>query len=113
VDWQNVLGVAATIFALASAAGLGLMRGTVANLRASNDDLRLRVGDLEKERSEDRASLAEVRGENALLRSMVTGKVEWVALTDQLEEHHRQALKHWSKIAAGIEAINRDLGGKR
>lgn len=89
MDWQNVLGVAATIFALASAAGLGLMRGTLGNLRSSNEDLRNRVTDLERDRADDRAKLAEVESENKVLKAMVTGKVEWTAISNQIEDVHR------------------------
>jgi hypothetical protein len=111
VDWQNILGVAATIFALASAAGLGLMRGTLNNLRDSNGDLRARVGDLEKQRSEDHARIAEVESENKLLNAMVTGRVEWVAISDQVEEHHRQSLASWNRIVGQLEQIHSDLSG--
>lgn len=111
MDWQNVLGVAATIFALASAAGLGLMRGTLGNLRASNEDLRARVSDLEKDRVEKTAALAEVSSENRTLKAMVTGKVEWTAISDQLEEHHRQSLASWLAIGQRLEVIHGDLSG--
>lgn len=111
MDWQNVLGVAATIFALASAAGLGLMRGTLGTLRASNDDLRSRVTDLEKDRVEKTAKLAEVQSENRTLKAMVTGKVEWTAISDQLEDHHRQALASWKSIGTSLEQIHDDLSG--
>lgn len=109
MDWQNILGVAATIFALATAAGLGLMRGTLGNLRAMNDDLGKRVEFLEKDRIEKTAELAEVRSENRTLKAMVTGKVEWTAISDQLEEHHRQALGSWARIETRLETIHRDL----
>lgn len=96
MDWQNVLGVAATIFALASAAGLGLMRGTLGNLRASNEDLRKRVSDLEAERERNQLEKAEMRGEitrlqdhEGYLQTMIQGRVEWTAISDQLEEVHR------------------------
>jgi hypothetical protein len=112
MDWQNVLGVAATIFALASAAGLGLMRGTLTTLRSSNDDLRNRVSDLEKDRVEKTAELAEVRSENRTLKAMVTGRVEWTAISDQLEEHHRQSLGAWKRMDANLTKIHRDLNPK-
>ena len=112
MDWQSFLGTAATIVALGSFAGLGLMRGTLSGLRDSNADLRARVGDLEKDRVEKTAELAEVRSENRLLKAMVTGKVDWTAISDQLEEHHRQAVKHWGKQTALLTQIHTDLKGR-
>lgn len=111
VDWQNVLGIAATIFALASAAGLGLMRGQLQLLRDSRDDLQTRVTILETERTTIRTELTEVKSENKLLNAMVTGKVEWTAISDQLEEHHRQALASWKNIGDRLDVIHTDLSG--
>lgn len=123
MDWQSFLGTAATIVALGSFAGLGLMRGTLSNLRESNTDLRSRVADLEKDRAEDRAELAEVKGENRLLKSMMTGRVEWSAIGDQLEDHHRQALVQWAgmndrldilnSVAEKLDVLHRDLTPKK
>jgi hypothetical protein len=108
MDWQNVLGVAATIFALASAAGLGLMRGTLGNLRASNDDLRARVSDLEAERERNQIEKTEMRAEitrlqdhEGYLQTMIQGRVEWTAISDQLEEVHRLTVR-----------IDKNTGGK-
>ena len=109
MDWQNILGAAATMLVLASATGLGLMRGSLGNLRASNDDLRDRVSDLEKDRVEKTAELADVRSENRTLKAMVTGKVEWTAISDQLEEHHRRSLAAWKRTDAILNAIHSDL----
>lgn len=109
MDWQSTFTFAGTLFVLASAIGLGLMRGTLGNLRSSNDDLRSRVADLEKNRTEDRAELAEVAAENKTLKAMLTGKVEWTAISDQLEEHHRQSLASWKRLGDGIKQIHLDL----
>ena len=109
MDWQNVLGAAATMLVLASATGLGLMKGSLSNLRSSNDDLRARVGDLEKDRVEKTAELAAVRSENRTLKAMVTGKVEWTAISDQLEDHHRESLGAWKRIDANLTKIHGDL----
>jgi hypothetical protein len=107
MDWQNVLGVAATVFALASAAGLGLMRGTLGNLRASNTDLRERVTDLEKERAEDHSKITALEGKVAAaedrehyLQSIVQGRVEWTAISDQLEDVHRILVLVQRKVGA-------------
>lgn len=84
MDWQSTFTFAGTLFVLASAIGLGLMRGTLGNLRSSNEDLRSRVTDLERDRTEDRAKVADLAAENRTLKAMLTGKVEWTAISDQL-----------------------------
>lgn len=98
MDIDQLLSTALAIVSLTTLAGMGLMRGSLTGLRDSNGDLRNRVGDLEKERAEDRAKLSELEGENRLLQVMVTGKVDWGAISDLLEEHHRQALKQWRAL---------------
>lgn len=111
MDWQNILGVAAIIVAVGSISGVGLMRDRLANLNASNDELRSRMADVEKERNEDRAKLAEVVAENKILTTMVQGRVDWGAISDLLEEHHREAIKHWADLVLRLDQIHSDLTG--
>jgi hypothetical protein len=111
VDWQNIVGVAGFIIAVGSLSLVGLMRERLSNQGAAIDEFRNRVGDLEKERNSLRADLSEVQSENKLLNTMVMGKVEWVAITDQLEEHHRQALQQWAGINRRLDTIHVDLSG--
>lgn len=105
MELQNLLSTALAIVSIATLAGLGLMRGTVSGLREQNGDLKERVAYLEKGRAEDHAHIAENAAENKMLKTMMTGKVEWVALTDQLEEHHRQALAWWLKTGQVLDDI--------
>ena len=105
MDWQNVLGVAATIFALASAAGLGLMRGQLQLLRDSRDDLLARVGILEKGRTSDALKIKELEGKveaseqrEHYLQSLVQGRVDWTAISDQLEDVHRIVVRIDKKV---------------
>lgn len=109
MDLNQLVGDLNGIVSLAlfvAAAVAALNWGRVKNLRDTADDLRKRVDDLEKERAEDRAEKAELTAENSLLKAMVTGKVEWVALTDQLEEHHRQALGFWEEALQLLRAMH-------
>lgn len=98
-----------TVTTIIATALVGVLFGSLKALRDTAADLRSRVGDLEKERSEDRAANVELDAENRLLKAMVTGKVEWVALTDQLEEHHRQALVWWKKAEGDLQVIATEL----
>lgn len=108
MDWDGLRVIITGVLAIASTiatALVGVLFGSVKTLRDTAGDLRTRVSDLEKERAEDKAANAELDAENKILKSMVTGKVEWVALTDQLEEHHRQALDWWTKADGHMAAI--------
>lgn len=117
--WGTVQTVVLAVLAITTTittALVGLQIGTVRTLRDSNSDLRDRVTDLEKERMEDKAEIvkrdgqiAEKESENSLLRAMVTGKVEWIAVTDQLESHHREALGHWQATEDKLGEILKTL----
>ena len=96
MDWQNVLGVAATIFALASAAGLGLMRGTLGNLRAHNDDLRKRVSDLEAAQERDKVEKLDLQNQitrlqdhEQYLQSVVRDRANYEIISTQVEDIHK------------------------
>jgi len=109
VDWDLIRSIFFVVFGVAttvSAALVGLLFGSLRTLRDTAGDLRERVKDLETERTKDKSEKAELHAENSLLKSMVTGKVEWVALTDQLEEHHRQALQWWKLFGERLEEIS-------
>lgn len=108
MDWsllRTIIVGVLSVTTIIATAGVGLMFGSLRTLRDTSNDLRARVSDLEKERAEDKAENAELAGENKLLKSMMTGKVEWVALTDQLEHHHKQALVWWEKADGRLVAI--------
>lgn len=107
---ESFLTTALAIISLTTLAGMGLMRGTVTGLRESNGDLRVRVKDVEEGRAADKIKLAELEGENRLLQAMITGRVDWVAISDLLEEHHRQSLRRWTSID---EKLDRALASRR
>jgi hypothetical protein len=100
MDWQNLLGTAAVVLTLASAAGLGLMRASLANLRNMNDDLTKRVDFLEKEgarneveKAELRVELARLQDHEAYLQSVLRGRVDFTAISDQLEAVHALVIR--------------------
>lgn len=106
-----ILGVLAVTTTITTAL-VGLQIGTVRTLRESNKDLRDRVTDLENERLNDQSKIVARDGlirerdsEIKLLRAMVTGKVEWVAVTDQLENHHHESIDHWKATEAKLDKI--------
>lgn len=112
MDWEATKSITLSVMTVATiiaTAGVGLMLGSLKGLRDTAADLRGRVGDLEKERAEDKADNAELKAENKLLTGMVQGKVEWVALTDLLEEHHRQAIVKWDQTDRHLTVIERAI----
>ena len=107
-DWgliRSIVMTVTTVTTVAATVGVGLMFGSLRTLRDTAGDLRNRVSDLEKERAEDKAEKAELETENRMLKTMVMGKVEWVALTDQLEAHHRETIVFWRKAEDQLTAI--------
>ena len=102
---QGILTGVLTVTTIIASALVGILFGSLKTLRDTAGDLRNRVTDLEKERTEDKAKIAEEEAKTKILQAMVTGKVEWVALTDQLEEHHRQALVWWAKADGHLQVI--------
>lgn len=105
----NIVVGVLSVFTIIATALVGILFGSLKTLRDTANDLRARVLDLEKERAEDKAKIAEEEAKSKILQSMVTGKVEWVALTDQLEEHHRQALGWWRTADTNFAAIPNSL----
>lgn len=92
-DWQNIIGIAAVIVAIGSVAGVGLLRDRLTVLKDSNDELRVRVGDLEAERARDKAENTELRAQvNQLshdadvLRSAVRDRANYETLISQVDE---------------------------
>jgi regulator of replication initiation timing len=100
-----ILTAVLSVTAIIATALVGLMFGSLRTLRDTANDLRARVGDLEKERAEDKAENAELASENKWLRTTVTGKVEWTVVTDQIAEHHREARQHWQADEALLREI--------
>ena len=111
-----ILGVTTVIGTVLAA----LVYGGLRTLRSTNSDLRDRVGDLEKGREADRTTIAEQATHIAqqdteieALKSLVTGRVEWVAVSDLLEQHHTEANGHWSTTETYLDRIAAILEGKK
>jgi hypothetical protein len=96
-DLGGLLSVILSVVAIASAAGLALMRANQATLRETNTDLRNQIGDIKAARAEEQAEHAKFRAEaqariaqlesdNAAYQRVVTGEVHWVALGTRLED---------------------------
>lgn len=112
MDWdavQKVLTPVLFVVVLIASGAAGAMFISLRTLRESNEDLRNRVGDIEKERADLRADVADKDGRIRVLESVVTGEVHWAALTDQLEAHHKFAVERWDKTTETLAAIREAL----
>ena len=109
----SFLQVALTVLTLASLAGLGLMRGTVTNLRENLNDARAEIADKDRRHAEDSADKderirdaeAEIIRLKAQVNSqahdleavgrLVRGESYWDELGEKLDKHHSEAVTHW------------------
>lgn len=101
-DLGNLLSTAMGVMALASLAGVGLMRGTVTALRENLDDARKDNADVDRRlaietraREAAQAEVAQLRVELGALGRVVTGEAHWVAIGQTLDHHHEEAQAHW------------------
>lgn len=97
MDIGNFLTTALAVVSIATLAGLGLMRGTVTNLREQLADTRASNAELRQERTEDAAKIATLTTDLEALARVVTGEVHWVQLGQQLEQHHVEARAYWTR----------------
>ena len=121
VSLGDVVDKVILFFTVASFGALFLVYGTTKTLRDTNADLRAQHDD-DKERLAQRgieiAELkkvqAELQGRIAVLEGLVTGAVNWTAISDQLDMLHKEAVRHWqrsSKDSATLTEIRAELHG--
>lgn len=96
-DFSGLLNTALTIVAIATLAGLGLLRGTVTNLREQLADERAaRAADRQQRADDERESalfktnaetrIASLESDALALQRVVTGEIHWIALGERLED---------------------------
>lgn len=105
---SGTLQTALSIFALASLVGLGLLRGTVTNLRENLKDAREEIADKDRRLTAVEAENGRLRNDLDALGRVVTGEAHWTAIGELLTHHHDEASGHWQQ---GEELLgeNRDL----
>lgn len=131
---QGILSAVLLVSTIIAGSFAGAMAGTIKSLKESVEARGTRIADLEGEVAREKADVAraelerdqglereratrdrEVAAERAarvkaeseaeLLKTMVTGKVELVAIGDLLDHHHKEALSHWSGIDTHIQEL--------
>ena len=123
----NFLQTALTILTLASLAGVGLMQGTLRNLRADLADARARIGDRDsriaelekagaKEQSERKArevamqaQIDAQKDQIQLLKDEVTGKPEWVSISKKIDDHATEAQRQWGTIEELLRELLKNI----
>lgn len=119
----SFLEAALTVLTLASLAGLGLMRGTVTNLRETLKDARGDIADGDRRHGETTKELQAAQNEIVRLRAqvnsqakdleavgrLVRGESYWMELGEKLDMHHAEAKTHWSEDERLLKAIIEDL----
>lgn len=73
------------------------LRDTNQDLRAQHEDDKARIAERDTEIATMQKTQAEMEGRISVLESLVTGAVNWHAISDQLEAHHRESLEHWRR----------------
>lgn len=94
-----------SVITLATAAGVGFQRGKIAKLRGDVTEAEERATRLERTLTETRTELALARTDLQALGRVVTGEAHWIAIGDQLETHHTEAMQHWEGEQSTLERI--------
>jgi hypothetical protein len=110
VDFSGVLQAASVIVALATFAGLALQRGVVTSVREQNADYERRIVFLEAAGARDQATIAQQSADLAALQRIVTGEVQWQAISDLLDHHHKAAQEQWVRHTELLVQIRDSLG---
>lgn len=91
---QTVFAVVAFI----AAAYAAIQYASLKTLRDSNEDLRNRDRDRAAQIAELQAKVLELEALNTALGAAVRGDAYLTALSDDLTDHHKEAMQHWDDI---------------
>lgn len=126
-SFGNTLQVGLTVLTIASLGGLGLMRGTVVNLRENLRDARDEIADKDRRllEAEARLTAQEARMSSqddkihaqerniVAISATVTGEAHWESIGHTLNDHHAEAVKHWRKDEQLLQEIRDAQRGTR
>ena len=112
MDLSALLPTALAITALSTAAGLGLMRGTVTNLREQLADCRADNATLRQTRDELHATLDALQHRVDALGREVRGEefwaaqsVQWTTIAEELRAHHEEVMANDRAALAALREI--------
>lgn len=113
MDYLNLLQIGSVVGLIVAGGFAGLQRGTIMNLRETVVDLRGRRDDLEKDRDELKAELdrerkqraakiAELEGAVRVLTDTVTAKEAIADLQKRLDVHHKESMVVLTAISKAL-----------
>jgi len=110
------LNAALAVVAIATLAGLGLMRGTVTGLRENLSEARAEIGDKERRLKDAEAEIIKLKAQTRsqahdldAVGRLVRGESYWTELGDKLDIHHTEAKTHWAEDERLLARILADL----
>lgn len=103
MDTGTILNTFLIVLAISTAAGLGLMRGVVTNLRENLKDAREEIADKDRRLDACEVKTAQLSSDLDALSRVVTGEAHWVHLEALLDEHHKAAMIGIEKILRAIK----------
>lgn len=104
-DFGKLLTIALALLALATAAGFGLQRGRIGDLRQQLEDSDKEMARKDRRLSEAETEVQQLKTDLTALTRVVTGEAHWVAIGQKLDEHHEQAETHWARDEHLLEEI--------
>jgi hypothetical protein len=117
-DLGGLLSTALAIVAIATLAGLGLLRGTVTNLREQlRDEREARAADRQQKADDDiehaqfkadtEAKIAKLEAELQTWRAAVTGEVHWVAIEQRIEDLIKMLMTFGKRLEDALTVVRR------
>lgn len=94
-----------SVITLATAAGVGFQRGKIAKLNSDLTESDARATRLERALADTRTELATAQTDLAALGRVVTGEAHWIAIGEQLDHHHQEAMTQWKRERDALERI--------
>lgn len=112
MDVATIISTAFGVVAAVAAGVVAIQYSTLATLRATAEDLRGRVGDLESERDRLASQVGILTADRDALGRQMRGDEQWVRITTQLTKHNEQADSHWVReleLLRDMQALMRHI----
>lgn len=105
MDVGQVVSVVFPLLTLVIGGACILLLTITSTLRASNGDLRDRVGDLETSLKDEEATTKVLKADLAALQKVVTGEVQLNAILTLLESHDKITISEHARLEKVLDEI--------